>query len=805
MTAGRFRNLRRPAALVALVLAALLASCGRAETPKPIPPPAPQTRGTLKVPGLSGPVTVARDEWGVPHIEAATLDDLFFAQGFVQAQDRLFQMDLWKRAAQGRLAEVLGANFIQRDSMTRRIQFRGDYEREWASYAPDAHRIAVAFTNGINAWVGIARSDVPEEFKVAGWLPEPWKPEDLLNRTDAFLASGNALDDLFRARMIAALGVARVDQLLPPPTGRTVTDLGVDLSAITFVVSDAVRRIGTPPFFTTLTNPVSEAPRPSQTTGGTDVPLAPGNTVASPAPAGRETRLQPGRIGSGATWLVGPARTSTGRPLLATAEFNRFDTPARRYLVHLQAPGINVIGATAPWLPGVAIGHNDRIAWSYTPTDDDTQDVFVERVNPENAHQVARDGRWVDIGVDRERIAVLGREKPAEYERLYTPDGVVIAQDRERHLVYTLRWSGTELGGAGELAALSLMRASNWDEFTTALGRWKAPAAEFFYADVDGRVAQRRAGLIPIRADGRGSLPAAGWLSSRSWLGFHDAATTTESAPSSGDVLVASAAGGPQTARIREAISSSQGRTPESLARLQTDVWSSNASKLIEALSRVEAVPQKLVQVRRRLLDWDQQMHGTSTAAALYVAWEGAVRQRLAARLVSSELVEEFAARLDPIATLEGPVSRGAGGDIGPWRDILLVDALADAADQVRPPPGPPGEGGGAAVRVILSHPLGVFALGQKRFDVGPYPLDGHTDTVFTTDGRRGPVFRLIQNPADWNGTLVVNAPGQSGSPSSLHYDDFAARWAAGSMVNLVFARERLPQDKVQVLRLEPK
>ncbi len=166
---------------------------------------------------------MVRDASGIPHISAGTTDDLFFAQGFVQAQDRLFQMDLWKRSTQGRLSEVLGANFIQRDSMTRRIQFRGDLDREWDSYGPDTRRIAVAFTNGINAWVRMARQDLPEEFALAGWAPEFWRPEDLLNRTDAFLASGNALDELFRARLVAALGAQRVDQLLPLPDGRRTT------------------------------------------------------------------------------------------------------------------------------------------------------------------------------------------------------------------------------------------------------------------------------------------------------------------------------------------------------------------------------------------------------------------------------------------------------------------------------------------------------------------------------------------------------------------------------------------------------
>ena len=457
------RSLTVRAGAVLCLCGALAGSACRRTEPAPAAPAGPQVSGTLRLPGLRGDVRVDRDAFGIPHITASNTDDLFFAQGFVQAQDRLFQMDLWKRAAQGRLAEVMGANFIQRDSMTRRIQFRGDFEREWQSYGPDTRGIAVAFTNGINEWVRLARQQLPEEFVLAGWEPELWKPEDLLNRTDTYLASSAALDDLVRARLVATLGPARVDQLLPPPQGQhTTRDLGVDLSVITFVVSDALRRIGTPPFFLTLAGPVSEAARPGQRKP--DVQL----TADADSPFGSGAAAVPSRAprpGAGRTWLVDAAHSASGKPLLAVAEYDRLESPSRRYLVQLTAPGWNVAGATSPWMPGVAIGHNDRIAWAYTASDEDTQDVFVERTNPESPHQVARDGRWVDMNVDRDRLSVKGRNVPVEYERLYTPNGVVIAQDRARARLHAAldrhrirRGSGTGVAGhcpGGVVAGLS--------------------------------------------------------------------------------------------------------------------------------------------------------------------------------------------------------------------------------------------------------------------------------------------------------------------------------------------------------------
>src|SRR4051812_25474867 len=236
--------------VLSLWLCVALLGC-RDARPQPRPPVVPPVSGTIDVEGLTAPVRIVRDTWGVPHIYASNQDDLFFAQGFVQAEDRLFQIDLWRRAAQGRLSEVLGANFVSRDAMTRRLQYRGDIEEDWASYGPETKAIASSFVRGINAWVDVAREHPPEEFILAGWLPETWRPEDLLNRTDAFLASGDAAADVFRARLASAVGVARAAALLGDDAPAAVP-AGIDLAMVTYQVGDALRQVGTRPFFTAL-------------------------------------------------------------------------------------------------------------------------------------------------------------------------------------------------------------------------------------------------------------------------------------------------------------------------------------------------------------------------------------------------------------------------------------------------------------------------------------------------------------------------------------------------------------------------
>src|SRR5476651_671157 len=227
--------------LCALCILCVSAACRRA--PAPLPPLVPQVTGTIEVAGLTAPVRIVRDTWGVPHIYAQSAGDLFFAQGFVQAQDRLFQMDLWRRASQGRLSEVLGPNFVARDVMTRRMQYRGDLDAEWASYGPETKSIAGAFVRGVNAWVVLARERPPEAFVLAGWRPEEWSAVDLLSRTDAFSSSGDAVDEVFRARLVAAVGAPRARALLSVAPGTSdplaMTE-GLEPAAISPLIADVL-------------------------------------------------------------------------------------------------------------------------------------------------------------------------------------------------------------------------------------------------------------------------------------------------------------------------------------------------------------------------------------------------------------------------------------------------------------------------------------------------------------------------------------------------------------------------------------
>src|ERR1700675_4604367 len=327
--------------------------------------------GTLNVPGLRQPVRVQRDRWGVAHIYAENQHDLFFAQGFVVAQDRLFQMELWKRSGQGRLAEILGPSAVQRDINARLLRYRGDMDAEYKSYAPDTKEIFEAFTSGINAYIeeihrpgGVG---LPLEFQFAGFKPEPWKPVDCLNRMAAYSMTGNGASELYNAQLVALLGPEKAAELLElDPPVKLDPAAGLDFSGLSSAL---------------LENLV-----------GSDVPLQ----FPETPPQGSNN------------WTVSGALTASGKPLLANDPHRVIAQPSLRYIVHLVAPGWNVIGAAEPGLPGVAAGHNEKIAWGFTIFGLDQQDLYLAQLNPADRQLYGVPGGWARMKVITESIKVRG-------------------------------------------------------------------------------------------------------------------------------------------------------------------------------------------------------------------------------------------------------------------------------------------------------------------------------------------------------------------------------------------------------------
>jgi penicillin amidase len=436
-------------------------------------------QGTFKVTGLEQLVNVLRDRWGVAHIYAQNQHDLFFAQGFVAAQDRLFQMELWKRSGQGRLAEVLGPSALQRDINARLLSYRGDMKAEYESYAPDTQQILEAFTAGINAYIESRLAPggpgLPLEFQLAGFKPEPWKPADCLNRMAAFSMTGNAFDELEHAQVVTAVGADAASQLF-------------DFDPL-----------------------VKLDPAPDTNMTGLSRALL-HNLVGS------DTRIEfPSHPAEGSNnWTVSGKLTRSGKPLLANDPHRVIAEPSLRYMVHLVAPGWDVIGAGEPGLPGVALGHNQNIAWGFTIFGLDQQDLYLEELNPADASQYKTASGWESLQVQKETFGIRG-EKSVEVDLKFTAHGPVLWEDGKRALA--LRWVGAEPGTAGYLGSLAVDRAQNWREFEAAMPRWKVPSENIVYADRTGNIGEHSTGLAPLRKTWTGLLPVPG-RGGYEWSGF---------------------------------------------------------------------------------------------------------------------------------------------------------------------------------------------------------------------------------------------------------------------------------------------
>lgn len=761
-----------------------------------------QTQGTLQVGGLKETVKVVRDQWGIPHIYAKNADDLFLAQGLVQAQDRLFQMDLWRRSTQGRLAEILGPDFVERDRLARLMRYRGDMNAEWTSYAPDTKQIAEHFVKGINAWVEIAKENLPVELELAGYEPEPWKPEDLLSRSEGFTMGGNALAEVFRARLAAAVGLQAATKLLPPePLIPVSVPRGLDLGLIDTRLNDALATIGAPARF-------------AQTKSLT---------------ANLERVLASLEEGSN-NWVVSGAKSDTGQPLLANDPHRALDHPSLRYLVHLNAPGWNVIGGVQPYLPGVSIGHNDRIAWGFTVFLTDVQDLYVEKLNPDNPRQYQYRGRWLDMDIRKDRIAVKGRSEPVEVELQYTRHGPAILAEPDKHVAVALRWTGDEPGTTGYLAGLSLDRARNWTEFREALKRHKMPAENFVYADVDGNIGYQAAGLSPMRKNWAGLLPVPGWTGENEWGGWYTLDDLPHDAnPKSGFLATANNNVLPpgekrvigyewldpaRINRIREVLASHEKLSVADFEHLQHDAVAWNAEQLAPLLSRLTADDQDVERGRRLLVDWNKEVLHTSTAASIYVVWEQKLLQRLVAGQVPGVLEAEYLRRggqiLVPVLT--HPAAAWFGSNPASGRDKLLVRALADAVAELKAKVG--ADMGkwtwGSLHAATFRHPLAVDVATIKLFNIGPIPRGGYELTPLSTGGSGfeetiGATFREILDVANWDRSVATSAPGQSGQPGSNHFDDLAKQWGDQQYFPLAFSPLAVASSTEVTLVLTPK
>jgi penicillin amidase len=747
--------------------------------------------GQMPIKGLEQPVEVLRDRWGVAHIYAQNQHDLFFAQGVVAAQDRLFQMELWKRAGQGRLAEILGPSALPRDVNARALRYRGDMQAEYESYSPDTRAILTAFTDGINSYIASLTAPggpgLPIEFQLAGFSPDAWHPEDCLNRMAAFSMTGNALSELEHAEALVELGAGKAAKLFD------------------------------------FDPPITLDPAPRLELAGLSPDLLKDLV-------GSDSRIEfPAHALEGSNnWTISGALTASGKPLLANDPHRVIGLPSLRYMVHLVAPGWNVIGAGEPGLPGVALGHNERIAWGFTIFGLDQQDLYVEELNPANPLEYKTEAGWKKMEVARETFRVKNAA-PSEIDLKFTRHGPILWQDGKSALA--LRWVGSEPGTAGYLASLAIDRAENWDQFQAAVARWKVPSENLVYADIAGNIGEHSAGLAPVRT-WTGLLPVPD-NGKYEWAGF---VPTSELPhffnPKEGFVATANHKMIPQNypynvgfewappyrvTRIRSVIENAKQDhhklTLLDMESLQNDVTSLPA---LEFQKLLRSTSLKNDAALANFLRWDGRLTRESPDAALYEVWFQQICFALGKRFS-----KDHGARYDDLPPdtvlriLANPEKDlfGVGDNPQAGRDQMLADTLHSARKELASLLSPDASHWlwGKLHSVHFRHALDQQPAAPGLFDLSPLARPGDEYTVNATgiygdswEQVSGASYREILDTSNWDQSVAVNTPGQSGQPGSPHYSDLTTMWDEGRYFPLLYSRKAVEGETTDRLVLEP-
>jgi penicillin G amidase len=720
-----------------------------------------QIDGRVTAPGLRDSVTIMRDAAGVPHIYASNMDDLFHAQGWVHAQDRLWQMDMYRRTYEGRLAEIMGADYVAHDRLARLLRYRGPFDdAEWRTYHPEGRRVFDAFAAGVNAYIDNAGGRLPVEFRLTGLTPGRWTAETSVLRTQTALPLADARAELRLARDVAEHGVVEANRRAQPSPWRELrVPADFDPAVVTEEAASAlnVLRTGTP-----------------------QPPLLPQYQRMKDALPSEHRGTQEDAPGSN-NWAVSGRLTASGRVMMANDPHRNVSNPSIRYIVHLHAPGWDVIGATEAPLPGVAIGHNGRIAWGLTIVGTDQSDVYIERVNPAARNEVMWRGGWEPLRIEYDTIAVKDAA-PVVVELKFSRHGPVFHEDTVRNIAYALRSTMHEPGTAGYLGALRYHALDDCRQFLDAQRYYFAPTENMVCGDVHGNIAWHASALSPRRSGWHGRLPVPG-TGEFEWDGFRDD-LPRELNPERGWIATANhdihPAGydpplffkrGPSRARfdrLTTLFETGSSFTIDDMRRIQMDDYSAAAHTAALRFDGWSARDPALEPLRAMLASWDGHLRRASAAAALY---------------------HHVARALDAAAS---PVDDPAPDR----RTALLEDALASARDALIRSQGadPAGWRWGRIHTSEFPHAL------VSAYDIAGVERDGGAGTVAAT----GATFRQIIDFADIDGSLVTNAPGQSAQPHSPFYANLAESYGRGEFFRLAYSRSAVERAATHRLVLLP-
>ncbi len=782
-------------ALFLCVAACLAPSLGRTAG---LPQTSVQEDGmeTLRLSGLREPVEILTDRWGIAHIYAKNQPDLFFAQGYNAARDRLFQLEIWRRRVTGTLAEIQGPKALDRDIGARLLRFRGDLDQEYQYYHPDGKEIIAAFVEGINAYIRQTQEQpdlLSLEFGLLGITPQAWTPDIVLARIGGIFL--NLETEVLIAQALPTMQPEAIRAMLhlhPGTPDLTVAE-GLDVATIPGDVLKYYQAAREAVAFTPedVVDPRQRAPE------------TPG--AAPPAFTGKSVSPDEGSN----NWVVNGAKTLSRQPLMVNDPHRAITAPSLRYWVHLVAPGWNVIGGGEPHLPGVSIGHNEQGAWGLTIFPTDSEDLYVYKTNPDNPHQYWYRGEWEDMRILHETIPVKG-QAAAAVELKYTRHGPILAEDPERHLAFGLRAAWLDIGGVPYLASLRMDQATTWQEFREACAYSRAPSENMVWADRQGNIGWQAVGVVPLRPNWNGLVPVPG-DGRFEWDGYLPIRELPHVLnPPEGFIATANQENLPpdypypisyywlepyRFARIAEVLAAGKNLTAREMMQLQSDEYSIPARLLLpflHALDKDWASADPLVRAAlNRLHAWDFVLDKDSIAAGIYAAWQRQLWQQFRNTHVPAALQEAFASMVvTPLINSLLAPDGSYGPDPLAGRDRFIRESFKTAVQSLATRFGPDMNnwtyGQTAYHHIVIKHMLSdaVNAELRTQLDVGPIPRGGDSFTVNNTGSEDmqtvGASFRLIADPGNWDRSLGINTPGQAGDPAHAHYRDLSGLWAAG-------------------------
>jgi penicillin amidase len=805
----------------------------------------------LDLPGLQQPVEILKDRWGIAHIYAETEHDLFFAQGWSAARDRLFQFEIWRRQATGTAAEILGEREVERDMGVRLFRYRGDLEKELRHYHPRGVEIVQAFVDGINAYVAMAREDpslLSVEFRMLGVEPGFWTPEVVVSRHQGLLANIGA--ELRYGRAVAAAGEEAV---------RAVTDFGPKRPDLTLdpaidrehlLETDILRLYDAfrggidfqpgdlaPEYrredgqdggdrrevlsLDRMNRAASDASRLASwdPASGASDPAAPAGITADPRDLGSNN------------WVVAGSRSASGYPLMANDPHRVQAAPSLRYWVHLVGPGWNVIGGGEPVLPGVSIGHNEYGAWGLTVFATDSEDLYVYELHPEDSGLYRYQDGWERMRVVVDTIPVRDRA-PEVVEYRYTRHGPVVSHHPEAGVAYAVRAAWMEPGGAPYLASLRMDQARSWEEFREACTWSNIPGENMVWAGRDGTIGWQAVGIAPIRRNFSGLVPVPGdgrfeWdgflpIQAKPHVvnppeGFFATANNQLTPP---DYQFFEAIGFEWSdpwrwLRAAEVLGSGTRFTLQDMAELQTDELSIPARTLVPLLEPLRGGTPPVEDARRRLMEWDRVLHRESVEAGIFVAWRSAFVDAVN-ELSVPEAVLPWVRSVPYRKVVEWLVSPDGrfGADPVAGRDALLMTSLDDAVAELTrrfgPDPAAWVYGQSEYKHIRLRHPLSraVNDRWRDQLEVGPLPRGGNGSTLNQTSNSdnqtSGASFRILVDTGDWDTALGMNNPGQGGHPDHPHYADLFELWAQDRFHPVFYSRAKVESVTGERLDLRP-